>query len=56
MIGIVSDGKPAGGVNDVLGTTDIRIISVEESAERQRISRAVLEALPDWFGIPESRE
>ena len=56
VIGIVSDGKPAGGVNDVLGTTDIRIISVEESAERQRISRTVLEALPDWFGIPESRE
>lgn len=24
--------------------------------ERQRIARRVLEALPDWFGIPEARE
>ena len=40
----------------MLGTTGIRIISVVESTEKQRISRTVLEALPDWFGIPESRE
>ena len=32
------------------------IVSVEEAAEKQRISRGILEALPDWFGIPESRE
>ena len=41
------------------GKTDasgIRIVSVEEATEKQRISRIVLEALPDWFGIPESRE
>ena len=41
------------------GTPDasgIRIVSVEEAAEKQRISRTVLEALPEWFGIPEARE
>ena len=25
-------------------------------SEKQRIARLVLEALPDWFGIPEARE
>ncbi len=34
--------------------TEVRI--VEDPALRQRIARTVLEALPDWFGIPESRE
>ena len=29
---------------------------VTESVEKERIARLVLEALPDWFGIPESRE
>lgn len=41
------------------GTPDasgIRIVSVEEAAEKQRVSRSILEALPEWFGIPESRE
>ena len=41
------------------GTPDaagIRIVSVEEAAEKQRISRSILEALPEWFGIPEARE
>ena len=33
---------------------DIRAIT--DAAEKQRITRLVLEALPDWFGIPESRE
>lgn len=36
--------------------TDIRIVRVEEAAEKQRISRSILEALPEWFGIPEARE
>lgn len=36
--------------------SDIRIVSVEEATEKQRISRSILEALPEWFGIPESRE
>lgn len=41
------------------GTPDaagIRIVSVEEATEKQRISRTVLEALPEWFGISEARE
>ena len=29
---------------------------VTESIEKERIARLVLEALPDWFAIPESRE
>ena len=42
-----------GGKKDV---ADIRIVFIEEAAEKQRISREILEALPAWFGIPESRE
>ena len=30
--------------------------AVQDAAERQRIAREVLEALPDWFGVAESRE
>ena len=33
---------------------EIKIIVNE--AEKPRIARAVLEALPEWFGIPEARE
>ena len=33
---------------------DIR--TVTGAVEKQRITRLILEALPDWFGIPESRE
>lgn len=29
---------------------------IKESNEKERIARSVLEALPDWFGIPEARE
>lgn len=32
------------------------IIQVEDIEEKKVISRRILEALPDWFGIPESRE
>ncbi len=39
-----------------INNENIRIARVEDAAEKQRISRKVLEALPDWFGIPESRE
>ena len=34
----------------------MKIREVAEAAEKQRITCLVLEALPDWFGIPESRE
>ena len=33
---------------------DIRV--VDEAAEKQKITRLVLEALPDWFEVIESRE
>ena len=33
---------------------EIREIALPE--EKQRIAREVLEALPEWFGIPEARE
>jgi len=42
--------------NGKTDASDIRIVSVEEAAEKQRISRSILEALPEWFGIPEARE
>ena len=32
------------------------IKQVFDKEEKKRITRQVLEALPDWFGIPESRE
>ena len=32
------------------------IIQVENNKEKEMISRTILEALPDWFGLPESRE
>lgn len=32
------------------------IIQVENAKEKEIISRKILEALPDWFGIPEARE
>ena len=34
----------------------IRIQKVTDFQEQQRISRHILEALPEWFGIPEARE
>ena len=32
------------------------ITIVQDAAEKQRTARTILEALPDWFGIPEARE
>jgi len=32
------------------------IYQIADPCEKQRISREILEALPDWFGIPETRE
>ena len=29
---------------------------IEDKAEKRMIARAILEALPEWFGIPEARE
>ena len=32
------------------------IREITDSAEKQEITRKILEALPDWFAVPESRE
>lgn len=32
------------------------VIQVEDTKEKERISRKILEALPEWFGIPKARE
>ncbi|MBE7009773.1 MAG: GNAT family N-acetyltransferase, partial [Ruminococcaceae bacterium] len=29
---------------------------ISDKNEKKRIAREILEALPEWFGIPESRE
>ena len=34
----------------------IEIRKIESAEEKRRICRAILEALPEWFGIPEARE
>jgi len=35
-------------------TTEVR--KIENAEEKRRICRAILEALPEWFGIPQARE
>ena len=35
---------------------DIFILEILSPTEKKAISRDILEALPDWFGIPEARE
>ena len=32
------------------------VFSITDSCEKMRIAREILEALPEWFGIPEARE
>lgn len=34
----------------------MEIREIKEPAEKQRIARLVLEALPEWFEVPETRE
>ena len=34
----------------------MRIEQITDKTEKETISRQILEALPDWFGIPEARE
>ena len=34
----------------------LRIQIMDDRREKQRIARAILETLPEWFGIPEARE
>ena len=39
-----------------IGETVPAVRRIEEPEEKRRISREILEALPDWFGVPEARE
>lgn len=34
----------------------MEIRQITDNAEKQNVTRLILEALPDWFGIPEARE
>ena len=34
----------------------MNILQIKNPVEKQSITRLILEALPDWFGIPEARE
>lgn len=34
----------------------MRIMQLTDSKDKQDVARLVLEALPEWFGIPEARE
>lgn len=34
----------------------MKITPITDSLIKQNVTRLILEALPDWFGIPEARE
>ena len=34
----------------------MKIEQIKDDEKKKEITRAVLEALPEWFGIPEARE
>ena len=34
----------------------MNITEITNNSEKQTITRLILEALPDWFGIPEAQE
>ena len=36
--------------------TKMTIQTIQDPEEKRRVARAILEALPEWFGIPEARE
>lgn len=38
------------------GSMNMKIIKVVDNEEKKKITRAILEALPEWFGIVEARE
>ena len=37
-------------------TFDMHIIQIANDEDKKRITRNILEELPEWFGIPEARE
>ncbi len=34
----------------------MKIIQIDNDTDKRRITRNILEELPEWFGIPEARE
>ncbi len=43
--------------NKELGAQSAMVIQqLKDPSERQKVSRSILEDLPEWFGIPEARE
>ena len=36
--------------------TDVPVREIDRDEEKQAVARKILEALPDWFGVPEARE
>ena len=38
------------------GSMNMKIIKVADDEEKKKITRTILEALPEWFGIVEARE
>lgn len=41
---------------DSVKSDAVQVLETLEISEKKRISRLILEALPEWFGIPEARE
>ena len=38
------------------GDSVMQIKTISDEAEKKKIARTILEALPEWFEVPESRE
>lgn len=38
------------------GSMNMKIIKVVDDEKKKKITRSILEALPEWFGIVEARE
>ena len=34
----------------------MKVIEITDNQEKESVARYILEALPEWFGIPEARE
>ena len=34
----------------------MKVIEITDDLEKMKLTRYILEALPEWFGIPEARE
>lgn len=55
LIGAVTQALPA-LCRGIKMKNGVKIRQLEENVEKRQVARLILEALPDWFGIPEARE